>query len=140
MPAGAPDPARASAPADAPTPATLRWAVVLLGVQTVGLAALVVLLVIADVRSTSNNATSATGLTVFAVLIAALFGLFTWALYHRRAWARGPALVLELLLLPVGYAMVTNGLAFLGVPVLIFAGTTAGLLLAPTTRAALGAR
>jgi hypothetical protein len=127
-------------PAGVPVPATLRWAVVLLGVQAVGLVALVALLVYADVRSTSNSVGSAAGLTVFAVLIAALFGLFVWALSGRRAWARGPAIVLELLLLPIGYSLITSGLAVLGIPVLLLAGTTAALLLAPSTRAALGAR
>src|SRR5215831_14746300 len=127
-------------PAGAPASATLRWAIVLLGVQTLGLVALVGILVYADVRSTSTSTSGAAGLTAFVVLVAALFGLFVWALTGRRAWARGPAVVLELLLLPVGYSLVTNGLAFIGIPVLVVAATTAGLLLAPSTRAALGAR
>ena len=50
-------------PAGAPAPATLRWAVVLLGVQTVGLVGVVALLIYADVRSTANSAAGATGLT-----------------------------------------------------------------------------
>jgi hypothetical protein len=127
-------------PAGAPIPATLRWAIALLGVQTVGLVALVGILVYADVRSSSTSTSGAVGLTLFAVLVAGLFGLLVWALSRRRAWARGPAIVMELLLLPVGYSLVTNGLAFVGIPVLLIAGTTAVLLLTPTTRAALGAR
>jgi hypothetical protein len=127
-------------PAGVPVPATLRWAVVLLGVQAVGLVLLVALLVYADVRSTSNSVSGAVGLTIFAVLIAALFGLLVWALAGRRAWARGPAIVLELLLLPVGYSLITSGLAAIGIPVLVLAGATAALLLSPSTRAALGAR
>lgn|SRR5262245_8101398 len=127
-------------PAGATIPSTLRWAVVLLAVQAVGLVALVVLLVVEDVRSTSTSSAGAAGLTVFAALIAALFGLFVWALAGRRRWARGPAIVLELLLLPVGFSLVTSGLAYLGIPVLLLAGITVALLLAPATRAALGAR
>jgi hypothetical protein len=127
-------------PAGAPAPATLRWAIVLLGVQAIGLFGVVVLLVYADVRSTSTSASGAAGLTVFAVLIAALFGLLVWALAGRRAWARGPAIVLELLLIPVGYSLVTSGLAVLGIPVGLLALATTALLLAPATRAALGAR
>ena len=127
-------------PAGVPAPATLRWAIVLLGVQAVGLFGLVVLLVYADVRSTSTSAGGAVGLTVFAVLIAALFGLFVWALTGRRAWARGPAIVLELLQIPVGYSLVTSGLAVLGIPVCCSPLPTTALLLAPATRAALGAR
>jgi hypothetical protein len=121
-------------------PATLRWAVVLLAVQAVGLVGLVVVLVFADFRSTSTSTVGATGLTVFVVLIAALFGLFVWALEGRRRWARGPAIVFELLLLPFGYSLVTGGLAIIGIPVLLLAGATIALLLAPATREALGAR
>lgn len=127
-------------PAGAPLPATLRWAVVLLAIQAVGLVGIVAWLVYEDVRSTSTSTAGAAGLTVFTALIAALFGLFVWALAGRRAWARGPAIVLELLLLPLGYSVITSGLAYLGIPVLLLAGITVALLLAPATRAALGAR
>ena len=127
-------------PAGAPIPATLRWAIVLLGVQAVGWVGLVAVLIYADVRSTSTSTAGATGLTVFVVLVAALFGLFVWALSGRRAWARGPAIVLELLLLPTGYSLLVSGLAIIGIPVLLLAGATVALLLAPATRAALGAR
>ena|SRR5215467_2040767 len=127
-------------PAGVPASATLRTAIVLLGVQAIGLVALVVRLVYADLTSTSTSVAGAAGLTAFAALFAALFGLFVWALAGRRAWARGPAIVLELLLLPIGYSLVTTGLALLGIPVLLLAGSTAALLLTPSTRAALGAR
>ena len=127
-------------PAGAPIPATLRWAIVLLGVQAVGWVGLVAVLIYADVRSISTSTAGATGLTVFVVLVAALFGLFVWALSGRRAWARGPAIVLELLLLPTGYSLLVSGLAIIGIPVLLLAGATVALLLAPATRAALGAR
>ena len=127
-------------PAGAPVPATLRWAVVLLGVQTIGLVGVVALLIYADVRSTANSAAGATGLTASAGLFAVLFGLFVWALAGRRAWARTPAIVLDLLLIPVGFSFITSGLAVIGIPVLLLAGGTVALLLAPSTRAALGAR
>jgi len=127
-------------PAGAPVPATLRWAVVLLGVQTVGLVGVVALLIYADVRSTANSAAGATGLTASAGLFAVLFGLFVWALAGRRAWARTPAIVLDLLLIPVGFSVITSGLAVIGIPVLLLAGGTVALLLEPSTRAALGAR
>jgi hypothetical protein len=127
-------------PAGAPIPATLRWAIILLGAQAVGWVGLVALLIYADIRSTSTSTAGATGLTLFVVLVAALFGLFVWALSGRRAWARGPAIVLELLLLPAGYSLLVSGLAIIGIPVLLLAGATVALLLAPATRAALGAR
>ena len=127
-------------PAGAPVPATLRWAVVLLGIQTIGLVGLVILLVYADVRSTATSTAGATGLTVLAALFAALFALFVWALAGRRAWARGPAVVFDLLLIPLAFSLITSDLAVIGIPVLLLAGATVALLLAPSTRAALGAR
>jgi hypothetical protein len=47
---------------------------------------------------------------------------------------------LDLLLIPVGFSVITSGLAVIGIPVLLLAGGTVALLLAPSTRAALGAR
>ena len=48
------------------------------------------------------------------------------------------AIVIELLLLPIGYYMVTGGAAYLGIPLMIVGIFGAGLLLAPATRTALG--
>jgi hypothetical protein len=76
--------------------------------------------------------------TGFTAIMAILLGLFAWALARRRGWARGPAVVLELMLLPVGWFMTTGGLAWLGVPVLLIGLLGAGLLVAPATRQALG--
>jgi hypothetical protein len=59
-------------------------------------------------------------------------------LHHRRGWARGPAIVLEMLFIPIGYYMTTGGLAWLGLPVMALGLVGAGLLLAPSTRTALG--
>src|SRR6185369_5014731 len=127
-------------PAGAPVPATLRWAVVLLGVQVIGLVGVVAVLIYADVRSTATSTAGATGLTVSAAVFAALMALFVWALAGRRAWARSPAIVLDLLLVPVAFSLITSDLAVIGIPVLLLAGGTVALLMAPSTRAALGAR
>ncbi|MCW2640183.1 MAG: hypothetical protein JWP76_2489, partial [Dactylosporangium sp.] len=78
--------------------------------------------------------------TSFAVLIAVLLGVLALALTRRRAWARGPAVVLELMLLPIGWFMVSGGLAWLGVPVFLLGLLGAGLLVTPATREALGVR
>jgi hypothetical protein len=76
--------------------------------------------------------------TVFSALLAAAFGGLAWALHGRRSWARGPAVVLQLLLIPIGYTMATSGLPVFGVPVLLIGLVCAGTLLAPASRAALG--
>jgi hypothetical protein len=74
----------------------------------------------------------------FAVIIAVLLGFLGWSLRRRRAWARGPAVVAELMLLPIGWFMATGGVTWLGVPVLVLGLVGAGLLVAPATTEALG--
>jgi hypothetical protein len=116
----------------------LRWAVRLLVVQTVALVGVTAFLGYADATATASSARGAAGLTAYSGLMAALFGLLAWALHRRRAWARGPAIVLEMLLIPIGYYMTTGGLPWLGLPVIAFGLVGAGMLLAPSTREALG--
>jgi len=72
-----------------------------------------------------------------ANILAALMGGLGWMLWRRRAWARGPAIVLQLLLVPIGYTMVSGGL-WLGLVVMAVGLCGAGTLLAPATRASLG--
>ena len=76
----------------------------------------------------------------FPAALAVLLGWLAVTLARTRAWARGPSIALELLLVPIGYYMVAGGSAWLGVPTIIAALATTGLLLAPATRAALGIR
>ena len=89
----------------------------------------------------AKSATSKQGAGALLVLIIVgvlIVGGLSRALSNLKTWARGPAIVLELLLLPIGYTMITNGLAYVGIPVVLIGLFGAGLLLAPATRAALG--
>lgn len=117
---------------------TLTWAVRLLALQAVVVAATAAFVVYADLTQEAGTARAALTVTGYALLMAAIFALLSWALHRRKAWARSPAIVLELLLVPIGWYMVTGGAAWLGVPVLVVGFVGAGLLLAPSTRAALG--
>jgi hypothetical protein len=121
-------------------PATLNWAIVLLAVETVGVAAAAVFLVYEDATATAVYRRGAWSITGLAVAMAALLALLCWALVRRRGWARGPAIVLELMLLPIGYYMIRGGVPWLGVPVLLLGLFGAGLLLTPSSREALGVR
>lgn len=116
----------------------LRVAVWLLGAETVALAVLVGVLAYADLTATAQSARGAVASTMFAAALTAVLATLTVALHRRRRWARGPAIVLQLLLLPIGFTMVTGGAAWLGVPVLICGVAGAASLLAPATRTALG--
>jgi hypothetical protein len=121
-----------------PAPVSLRTALLLLGAQTVVLALLTVLLIYAALAGGGSGAGTAVGTIVFTALLAALLGWFTWALFRRRAWARGPAITIELLLVPIGVTMIGGGLPGIGIPTIILGLVGAGSLIAPTTREALG--
>lgn len=119
-------------------PASLRWAVWLLAGQAAALVAVVFFLLYEDFTGAAASVGTAVAVTGFTAVLAALFGLFAWALNRRQGWPRGPAIVIELLLVPIGYSMVGSGLPLLGVPVMVVGLAGAGMLLAPGTRAALG--
>ena len=79
-------------------------------------------------------------LPAFPAGLAVLLALLGWQLVRLRSWARGPAIVLELLLAPLGYYMVIGGAAWLGIPAIVAGLACTGLLVAPASRQALGIR
>jgi len=123
---------------DKPAPSTLRSAVWLLFAEAAGLGVLTLYLLYEDLTATANDLASALFLTVFAAAGAAVLFLLGRALTHGKAAARGPAIVLQLMLLPVGYYMIQGGLAWLGAPLIALALVVCGLLLAPPSSRALG--
>src|SRR5437762_3879322 len=101
-------PGRSAASGTAPA-TTLVSGIALLGFEAVALLAVTGLLIYADATAPSVGVTSAAGLTAFTGLLALLLAALAFALWRRRAWARGPAIVLELLMLPIGYSMMSTG-------------------------------
>ncbi len=118
-------------------PATLRVAVWMLAGEAVVFAGVLVFLLYEDVVGAAGTAKGAAAVTAYTALLAAVMGWLGWALHGRRAWARGPAVVVQLLLVLTGYTMTTNGLPAVGVPILVIGLVGGGTLLAPATRAAL---
>jgi hypothetical protein len=116
---------------------TLRWAIGVLAAETVGLVGLVVYLVYADLVGGAQSLRGAVTVTVLSALTAGLFGSLAVALRRRRSWARGPAIVLQLLLVPIGYSLASAGLAWAGLPVMALGLGGAAALIAPATREAL---
>lgn len=117
-------------------PGTLRRALWLLRGEAVALGALAAFLAFRGLTAASVDLVSVLFLIGFAAGgAAALWGLSV-ALDRRRAAARAPAIVLQLLLLPIGYYMVQGGLAWLGIPLAALGLLVCALLVsAPTTRA-----
>ncbi|MBQ1071832.1 hypothetical protein KBX06_01420 [Micromonospora sp. C31] len=119
-----------------PIPVTLRWAVRLLRAEAVAVGLVAAWLLWADLTATTTDLTSALLVTAFAIGAAAALWALGGALTRRRAGARAPAIVLQLMLLPIGWFMLQGGMAWLGVPLMVLGlCVTALLVSAPTTRA-----
>lgn len=120
------------------TPASLRWAVWALGGEAVALGALAGYLAYQDITATATDLTSALIVTGFAAGGAVLLAVLARALSRHRAAARAPAIVAQLMLLPVGYYMTVGGLAWLGLPLIALGLAVAFLLVTPATTRAFG--
>ncbi|SCL41270.1 hypothetical protein GA0074692_6231 [Micromonospora pallida] len=121
-----------------PLPTTLSWAARLLWGEAVALGLVAVWLAYENLTADAFDLASAVLITVFAAGGAlALWALGT-ALARRRAGARAPAIVLQLMLLPVGWYMIQGGLGWLGVPLMVLGVGVCALLLAPASTRALG--
>jgi hypothetical protein len=119
-------------------PGTLRRAVWLLIGEAAAVALVAAYLVYEDLTGTANNLGVALMVTAFAIAGAALLFLLARALGSRRGGARGPAIVLQLMLLPIGYFMIQGGLAWAGVPIIAIAVAVGALLVTPSSTKALG--
>ncbi|KIR63190.1 hypothetical protein AB0B88_11040 [Micromonospora haikouensis] len=119
-------------------PTTLRWAVRLLRAEAVALGLVAAWLVWADLTATTTDLPSALLVTAFALGGAAALWALGGALGRRRAGARAPAIVLQLMLLPVGWYMIQGGLGWLGVPLMALGLGVSALLVSPPTTRALG--
>ncbi|MEV2238588.1 hypothetical protein [Micromonospora sp. NPDC049891] len=121
-----------------PTPVTLRWAVRLLRGQAVAVGLVAAWLIFADLTATTTDLTSALLVTAFAIGVAVVLWVLGGALLRRRSGARAPAIVLQLMLLPIGWFMIQGGLGWLGVPLIALGVGVTWLLVSPPTTRALG--
>ncbi|MFC0031353.1 hypothetical protein ACFFMM_17695 [Micromonospora chaiyaphumensis] len=121
-----------------PVPGTLRWAVLLLRAEAVALGLVAAWLIWSDLTARTTHLTSALLVTAFAIGGAAVLWALGAALGRRRSGARAPAIVLQLMLLPIGWYMIQGGLGWLGVPLMVLGLGVAGLLVSTPTNRALG--
>ncbi|MFI7246963.1 hypothetical protein [Micromonospora chalcea] len=121
-----------------PVPGTLRAAVLLLRAEAVALGLIAVWLIWSDLTAPKTDLISALWVTAFAVGGAAALWALGGALSRRRAGARAPAIVLQLMLLPVGWFMIEGGMGWLGLPLIAFGIGMVGLLVSGPTNRALG--
>jgi hypothetical protein len=117
------------------TPLSLRLAIVVATVETV-----LAWVYVGFLGYASGSIAGGWRVTGFFLLFAVAFTGLTWALVARRRWVRAPLIVLQFLLAAFGLGFVNAGWAGFGVPLIVLAVSCVGLLLAPATREALGAR
>jgi hypothetical protein len=120
-------------------PATLRWAVRLLFFEGSCLALVTIGTVYLAAAGKAEDARGAWGVTTFLALLTALLLGIGFALHRRQRWARGPGIVVQMLMMPLGWAMITQQ-PYLGAPLFLLGLAGAVLLFAPSTRIALGVR
>jgi hypothetical protein len=110
---------------------------VLVALQGVGLAVAAVFYLVELVVATPDDRVRAAVTAGLALAAAAGLALVARGLLRRRRWARAPALVTNLLVLPVAFGLVQGGRWYVGGPLLVWAGAVLGLLFAPSTNTAL---
>jgi hypothetical protein len=122
-------------------PRSLRWAAVVVGIEATALAVGALLLLYLVLTSTADSVAAALGEVVFvgagsAVLAAAAVGLWRVA-----GWARGPVVVLQLLLAALAYTTAFDaGRPAIGLPVLVLVAVELYLLATPASRLAYSER
>jgi hypothetical protein len=123
-------------PRELDSPATLVWAVRLLFAEAVALVVLAGYLLVLDFTGDLTSLTVAIALTGFVVVAAVAVVLVARALARRSSHARGPAIVVQLLVIASGGFVLQTGTAWIGALLMAF-GVGVGLLcvVPPTTRA-----
>ncbi|MEU9298142.1 MULTISPECIES: hypothetical protein [unclassified Streptomyces] len=125
-----------------PRPARLAAAAAVAGIEALGLVAGGVYMLVDALTRTSGDVTGA--LTGAVTLVA--LGLIPLAaargLWLRRSWSRGPAVITQILALPVAWQMLQANSAMIPAGVVLGVLAVAGLVLLvnPATTEALGIR
>lgn len=115
----------------------LRIAATLVAAQAAALAALSGYLVVNGLVGEPTSRADAEIAGALGLLAAAGLALVARGLLRRRRWARSPAVVAELVTLPVGWDLLQGGRWYLAVPLLATAAGLLVLLFTPAVSAAL---
>lgn len=118
------------------TPAIVRRAAVLVGLQGAALAGIGVVYAVAAVTGAPQNRAAAELAAAGAVAVGAMMVAFAWALARARRWSRSPVVVLEIIALPVGTGLLQGHQWVPGSLVLAMAACTLYQLATPAGRGA----
>jgi hypothetical protein len=118
-------------------PRTLRWAALVVGIEAAALALGALWLLYLVVSSTADSVAAAVGEVLFVAAGAGVLAAAAVGLRRAAGWARGPVVVLQLLLAALGYtAAFQAGRPAIGVPVLVLVAVELYLLATPESRMA----
>jgi hypothetical protein len=116
---------------------SLRACALLVGLQALGLLAAAVFFVVEVFVATPDDRTRALVAALLTLAASVGLALVARGLEGGRRWARAPALVTNLLVLPVAVDLVRGGRWYVGGPLLLLALAVLALLFAPSTDARL---
>jgi hypothetical protein len=127
-----PGPARPVGP-----PRPLLTVGVLVALQGLGVVGLAVFLVLESLTATTSDLGRALVAALIALLAGAGLLLVGRALLHGGRWARSPALVVNLIAVPVSIGLLQGGRWYVGAPLLLWAVAVVVLLFSGPVNAAL---
>ena len=116
---------------------SLRACAALVALVAVGLLGAAVFFVVEVFVATPDDRTRALVAALLALVVAVGIALVARGLAAGRRWARAPAVVVNLLVLPVAFDLVRGGRWYVGLPLVLGGLVVLALLFAPATDAAL---
>jgi hypothetical protein len=120
-----------------PAPRSVRWAAVVVAVETVVVLGFAAYVALRTLTGDAESDRGAWGLVVFALLGAVLLAACARGLWRLASWSRGPVVVVQLLLGALG---VTAAFSYehpeVGLPMLLPVAVTLYLLATPEARLA----
>lgn len=118
-------------------PRSVRTVVALVGLQALTLVAIAVFYGVELVVASPDSVVTAVASAVLVLVVGIGMALVARGLARGRRWSRAPALVAQLLLLPVGFEMSQGQRWWLGLLLLLWCGAVAVLLLSRDVSASL---
>jgi hypothetical protein len=116
-----------------PSPATVRQAGVLVGLEGAAGVAMAIVLVVRGLVGADQHIVSGFGTAAWFAIVGVGVLSAGWALWTGRRWGRGLAVFAQLLLLPVAWYIAVGSHQWLyGIAVGVFALITLGLLVSPS--------
>ncbi|GHG37609.1 hypothetical protein [Streptomyces zaomyceticus] len=125
-----------------PRPARLAAAAAVAGIEALGLVAGGVYMLVSSLTGTSGDLTGALTGAVTLVALGMIPLAAARGLWLRRSWSRGPAVITQILALPVAWQMLQANSAMIPAGIVLGVLAVAGLVLLvnPATTEALGIR